>query len=37
MVRDHRTGLERSDPDAVLMGDLDNLLEGYLKSAIGAR
>lgn len=37
MVRDHRTGLERSDPEAVLMGDLDNLLEGYLKSTVGAR
>ena len=31
-VRDHRTGLERSDPDNVLMGDLDDLLEAYLKS-----
>jgi peptide chain release factor 2 len=31
-VRDHRTGLERTDPDNVLLGDLDDLLEAYLKS-----
>ncbi len=35
MVKDHRTGYETSDPDAVLDGDLDELLKSYLKSSTG--
>jgi peptide chain release factor 2 len=31
MVKDHRTEVETSDPDAVLNGDLDKFVEGYLR------
>ncbi len=35
MVKDHRTGYETSDPNAVLDGDLDGFMEAYLKAMIG--
>ncbi len=35
MVKDLRTLYETSDPDSVLDGDLDGLLQAYLKSQIG--
>jgi len=35
MVKDHRTGFETSDPIAVLDGELDELLQTYLKSMVG--
>ena len=35
MVKDHRTGYETSDPNAVLDGDIDELLRAYLKSSVG--
>jgi peptide chain release factor 2 len=35
MVKDHRTGYETSDPNAVLDGDLDDFIHSYLKSSIG--
>lgn len=35
MVKDHRTGYETSDPDAVLDGELDDLIHAYLKCAMG--
>jgi len=31
MVKDHRTEVETSDTDAVLNGDLDQFVEGYLR------
>ncbi len=34
LVRDERTGIKISDPEAVLDGDLDELIEGYLKSKL---
>ncbi|MFQ5872824.1 MAG: peptide chain release factor 2 [Dehalococcoidia bacterium] len=34
-VRDHRSGYESTDPDAILDGDLDDMLNAYLKSSIG--
>lgn len=34
MVKDHRTGHERRDIDAVLDGDLDDFIEIYLRSTI---
>ena len=36
MVKDHRTGHEESDPDAVLDGRLDPFLITYLRGAVGA-
>ncbi len=36
MVKDHRTGFETSDAEAVLDGELDPLLEAYQKATIGA-
>jgi peptide chain release factor 2 len=35
MVKDLRTGVETSNPSAVLDGDLDEFIEGYLRSRIG--
>ncbi|MCX6012600.1 MAG: peptide chain release factor 2 [Chloroflexi bacterium] len=35
LVKDHRTGYETNNPDAVLDGDLDDLLIAYLKSRVG--
>jgi peptide chain release factor 2 len=35
MVKDHRTGHETSDPNAVLDGELDEFMEAYLKATIG--
>jgi peptide chain release factor 2 len=35
MVKDHRSGYETSNPDAVLDGDLDNMINAYLKSTLG--
>jgi peptide chain release factor 2 len=32
MVKDHRTGIETSNTEAVLAGDIDMFVEGYLKS-----
>lgn len=31
MVKDHRTDVEKGDPDAVLDGDIDAFIEAYLK------
>ncbi len=36
MVRDHRTGYETSDAEAVLDGELDPVLRAYQKATIGA-
>ena len=36
MVKDHRTGYEVGNVDAVMDGDLDGFVEAYLKSNIGA-
>ena len=36
MVKDHRTGHEESDPDAVLDGGLDPFLITYLRGTVGA-
>jgi peptide chain release factor 2 len=35
MVKDHRTGYETANPNAVLDGDLDELLKAYLASTVG--
>jgi peptide chain release factor 2 len=35
MVKDLRTGYETSSPDAVLDGDLDDLMRAYLKATLG--
>ncbi len=35
MVKDLRTGVETANPTAVLDGDLDPFIEGYLRSQIG--
>jgi peptide chain release factor 2 len=32
MVKDHRTGFEVGNVDAVMDGDLDGFIESYLKS-----
>ena len=36
MVKDHRTGFETSDAEAVLDGDLDGLVTAYLKETMGS-
>jgi peptide chain release factor 2 len=35
MVKDLRTGIETSNPTAVLDGDLDAFMDGYLRSRVG--
>jgi peptide chain release factor 2 len=35
MVKDHRTGYETSDAEAVLDGELDELLRAYQKATLG--
>ncbi len=35
MVKDHRTGYETSDAEAVLDGDLDGLISAYLATQVG--
>jgi peptide chain release factor 2 len=35
MVKDLRTGMETSDPDAVLDGMLDPFVEAYLRAQVG--
>jgi len=37
MVKDHRTGVETADTDAVLGGDLDRFVEGYLRAQAEGR
>lgn len=32
LVKDHRTGVEHTDPDAVLNGDIDSFMEAYLQN-----
>lgn len=34
MVKDHRTGRERGDVEAVLDGDLDGFIEAYLRASV---
>lgn len=34
MVKDHRTGMESSDPDDVLDGNIDNFIEARLKGVV---
>ncbi len=36
LVKDHRSGFESTAPDQILDGDLDEMLNAYLKSTIGA-
>jgi peptide chain release factor 2 len=35
LVKDHRTGVEMTDPDAVLNGDLEPFIEAYLRHRAG--
>lgn len=35
MVKDHRTGLETSDANRVLDGELDDLILAYLRAGVG--
>ncbi len=35
MVKDHRTGYQTSDTDAVLDGELNGLMTAYLRSKLG--
>lgn len=37
MVKDHRTNIETADTDAVLDGDLDKFIEGYLRAQAEGR
>jgi len=34
-VKDHRTNLQSTNPDAVLNGDIDGFIEAYLMSRVG--
>jgi peptide chain release factor 2 len=36
MVKDLRTGVETGNPSAVLDGDLDAFMDGYLRAQVGA-
>ena len=36
LVKDHRTDVESTSPDAVLDGDLDTFIRAYLRSTVGA-
>lgn len=36
LVKDHRSGFESTNPDSVLEGELDPLLDAYLKAMIGS-
>jgi peptide chain release factor 2 len=36
MVKDHRTGHETSNVNAVLDGDLDGFIQAYLRASVGA-
>jgi peptide chain release factor 2 len=36
MVKDHRTDYEKGNTQAVLDGDLDDFIEAYLRSKVGA-
>ena len=36
LVKDHRTGLEDRDPNAILDGDLDGMIQSYLSHTVGA-
>ena len=35
LVKDHRTGHESKDPNAVLDGELDELIEAFLLTTVG--
>jgi peptide chain release factor 2 len=35
MVKDHRTDFQSGNPETVLDGDLDGLLEAYHRSGLG--
>jgi peptide chain release factor 2 len=37
MVKDHRTGYETSNAQAVLDGDLDGFIQAYLKTTVGSK
>ncbi len=36
LVKDHRTGVETGDVEAVLDGELDEFIEGYLRMGVGS-
>ena len=36
LVKDHRSGFESTSPDQILDGDLDEMINAYLKSTIVA-
>jgi peptide chain release factor 2 len=37
MVKDHRTGYQTGDTDAVLDGELDDFITAYLRSNMGEK